>query len=87
MTRPLLYFKHSLKLSLAALVRFVIARPALFSLGLRVVNRIPRLKWFLWRVHSSARQGSGQTIQRLPGYMPLAARGLYLQLTQPRGEV
>lgn len=86
MTRPILYFKHSLKLALAALVRFVIARPALFSLGVRVVNRIPRLKWFLWRIHSSARHGSPQTVQRLPGHTPPAARGLYLQLTQPKGE-
>lgn len=86
MTRPTLYLKHNLKLAVGALVRFVIARPALFSLGLRAINRFPRLKWFLWRVHSSARQGGGQTVQRLPGHTPLAVRGLYQQLTQPRGE-
>lgn len=87
MTRPTLYVKHRFKLALAALVRFVIARPALFSMGLRVVNAFPRLKWFLWRIHRSAQQGSVAVAPRLPGEIPLAARGLYQQLTQSQNEV
>lgn len=82
MYSPALYIKHKMKLALITLIRFVVSRPKLFALGMRIVNRVPPLKWFLWRVHASMRNDitlSTSTIS--PSRTPLSARAVYLQLS------
>lgn len=74
-------------MALASLVRFVVARPSLFALGMRIVNRVPPLKWFLWRIHATTRNNAPLAqLGRAPGTTPLSARPAYLQLTAERRE-
>ncbi|WP_288078482.1 hypothetical protein [Pseudomonas sp.] len=76
------YFKHRLKLLLAALIRFVFAHPKLFTWGMKIGNRIPALKWYLWRVHATTRNAAPQKpVWNPPNTVPMAARSVYLQLT------
>lgn len=81
-----IFVLHRIKLTLVFLIRFVIARPGLLALGMRIVNRVPALKWRLWRIHASMRAGA-HTAAPLSDTPPEAARPVLLQLTEPRGEV
>ena len=77
-----IYFKHRVKLVVAALIRFVFAHTKLFALGMKVGNRFPPLKWFLWRVHATMRSvAPQQSVWLSPDTVPLPARSVYLQLT------
>jgi len=78
----ILYAKHRIKLALIALIRFVVSRPKLFVLGMRIVNRIPPLKWFLWRIHASTRNEISRSVPvTSPSRTPPAAKAVYLQLS------
>lgn len=77
-----IYVLHRIKLSLLFLIRFVIARPKLLGLGMRVVNRIPALKWQLWRIHASMRAGA-PSHAAFTDTPPAAARPAFLQLIEP----
>ncbi len=78
-----LYVKHRAKLALVDAIRFVISRPRLLSAGMRIVNRVPALKWRLWRVHASMRSSQADPTVRLPDTPPPAAQSVYLQLIEP----
>lgn len=87
MASPLLHIKHRIKLALITLIRFVVSRPTLFVFGMRVVNRIPPLKWFLWRVHASMRsEMAGTTSVLSPKRTPPSARAVYMQLSNTGAE-
>ncbi|TRO41730.1 hypothetical protein EQ832_01570 [Pseudomonas sp. ALS1131] len=82
MASSILYAKHRIKLALIALIRFVVSRPKLFVLGMRIVNRIPPLKWFLWRIHASTCNEISRTVPvTSPSRTPPAAKAVYLQLS------
>lgn len=77
-----IYVRYRVKCCLASMIRFVVSRPRLLSLGMRVLNRMPALKWWLWRIHASARGGvQGWQSSGLSGDVPASALPIYLQLT------
>jgi len=76
---------HRVKLGLVFLIRFVIARPRLLAIGMRVVNRIPALKWRLWRIHASMRAGDSP-VTAFSDTAPVIARPVFLQLIEPEGD-
>lgn len=86
-------FKHRIKMTVAAVIRFVVAHPRLLAVGMFIGLRIPPVKRFLTHVHITTNlsvvtdhAASQSPIWVTPQSVPLPARAAYLQLIAGRQE-
>lgn len=79
--------KHSIKMAIAALIRFVVNHPKLLAACLLIAGSIPPLKRRLTHIHLSTNLSAVQNqVWVAPQDVPLPARSVYLQLIAGRRE-